>query len=307
MLGIKILRTKSRTSHPPLVLFLFSTGYFPLIIFLAACTPHPATPPAAPTGTFQPFPSSGPIRSPSLTSRPSPFPTVEAVVAPTSVKAGFHICSPLLNVKISRLVDTIVNPYYPPKPGFDDPHSGVDLADRRSGDSIALAGLPVEAVLDGKVSTIINDRFPFGNAVIIETVLDTLPTAYLDQLLPPTPAPTLVPRSALTCPPLPVLNLDESQRSLYILYAHLHSPVKLKPGDEVRCGQNLGAIGSSGNALNPHLHLEVRTGPGGAQFSSLAHYDNSVTQEEMANYCLWTVSGVFQLMDPMRLFTKTGP
>ncbi len=69
--------------------------------------------------------------------------------------------------------------------------------------------------------------------------------------------------------------------------------------ENISCGQTLGAVGSSGNALNPHLHLEVRIGPSGARFSSLAHYLPSASEEEMGNYCLWRVSGYFQVIDPL--------
>ena len=61
----------------------------------------------------------------------------------------------------------------------------------------------------------------------------------------------------------------------------------------------------SGNALNPHLHIEARIGPSDASFSSLAHYDASATIEEMQNYCLWRISGLFRVLDPLQvLFGK---
>ncbi|RPI22437.1 MAG: hypothetical protein EHM70_23795 [Chloroflexota bacterium] len=75
----------------------------------------------------------------------------------------------------------------------------------------------------------------------------------------------------------------------------------LETGDEVACGQPLGAVGGSGNALNPHLHLETRLGPGGALIGSLAHYDSSASLLEMNRYCTWRVSGLFQILDPRRL------
>jgi hypothetical protein len=33
----------------------------------------------------------------------------------------------------------------------------------------------------------------------------------------------------------------------------------------------------------------------------MAHYDNTAQTEEMGNYCMWRVSDVFQLVDPLRL------
>jgi murein DD-endopeptidase MepM/ murein hydrolase activator NlpD len=184
----------------------------------------------------------------------------------------------------------------------------VDFADRRdsgsvAGDGIALEGLPVHAVLSGQVASVIQDRFPYGNALLVETPLDDLPALWQEQLQVPTPGPTLELRDPLSCPPRFELPGDLTRRSLYLLYAHMKEPVGLQPGHELDCGQIIGAIGSSGNALNPHLHLEVRAGPSGARFSSMAHYDNSASAEEMANYCAWRVSGIFQLIDPLRLLS----
>ena len=75
----------------------------------------------------------------------------------------------------------------------------------------------------------------------------------------------------------------------------------MQTGDSTLCGQELGSIGQSGNALAPHLHLEIRTGPGGWQPTGLAHYTNDAGPEEMGNYCTWRVSGIFQTVDPLAL------
>jgi murein DD-endopeptidase MepM/ murein hydrolase activator NlpD len=88
---------------------------------------------------------------------------------------------------------------------------------------------------------------------------------------------------------------------LYLLYAHLQVAPDLQLGDQVACGGAIGAIGDSGNALNPHLHLELRIGPQASRFHSMAHYDASATPEEMASYCTWRVSGQYQLIDPLKL------
>ena len=201
---------------------------------------------------------------------------------------------------LSDLPGMVVNPFAPPsRPGSDDPHHGIDLAQVGAG-NIALAGLPVQAVLAGQVAAVIVDRFPYGNAVIIETPLERLPGRWWEVLALPTPAPTLAFIPALTCPtPEHPLAWNEDARSLYLLYAHMQSPPSPQPDETVACGQALGAIGDSGNALNPHLHLEVRIGPSGVRIPSLAHYDPSATVDEMAYYCAWRVSGLFQLVDPM--------
>jgi murein DD-endopeptidase MepM/ murein hydrolase activator NlpD len=48
----------------------------------------------------------------------------------------------------------------------------------------------------------------------------------------------------------------------YSLYAHLQpGSVRVKAGDEVRTGQPIAKLGSSGNSTEPHLHFQVCDGP----------------------------------------------
>lgn len=47
----------------------------------------------------------------------------------------------------------------------------------------------------------------------------------------------------------------------YSQYAHL-SAISVKSGQSVAAGQRIGRSGSTGNSSGPHLHFEVRTGPG---------------------------------------------
>ncbi|WP_406432823.1 transglycosylase family protein [Streptomyces sp. NBC_00631] len=47
----------------------------------------------------------------------------------------------------------------------------------------------------------------------------------------------------------------------YTQYAHL-SAISVRAGQSVATGQRIGRSGSTGNATGPHLHFEVRTGPG---------------------------------------------
>lgn len=166
-----------------------------------------------------------------------------------------------------------------------------------------MPGMPIQAVLPGAVAAVIMDRFPYGYAVLIETPLNDLPASWLQALDLPEPLPARLVNPALTCPAIPDPFPPSDQRSLYLLYAHLQTSPQVEPGQPVACARPLGAVGGTGNALNPHLHLEVRVGPSGARFASLAHYDNRASPDEMGAYCLWRVSGVFQTVDPLRLLT----
>ncbi|MEU0744231.1 transglycosylase family protein [Streptomyces sp. NPDC006134] len=57
----------------------------------------------------------------------------------------------------------------------------------------------------------------------------------------------------------------------YSQYAHL-SAISVKDGQSVGAGQRIGRSGSTGNSSGPHLHFEVRTGPGfGADVDPVAY------------------------------------
>ena len=185
--------------------------------------------------------------------------------------------------------------------GVDDFHMGVDFAIQESG--LAVPGTALHSVLQGRVVLILEDRFPYGNALMIETPLDNLSEGTLAHLALPTPSPPIEPHPALNCPdvsPEPYLNPEN--RSIYILYAHLAGEPRFELEEIVKCGGEIGSVGDSGNALNPHLHLEVRTRPSGARLGSMSHYSTSASPGEMNAYCTWRVKEIFQLIDPMNLF-----
>ncbi|MFD5099967.1 transglycosylase family protein [Streptomyces albidochromogenes] len=57
----------------------------------------------------------------------------------------------------------------------------------------------------------------------------------------------------------------------YSQYAHL-SALTVREGQSVGAGQRIGRSGSTGNSTGPHLHFEVRTGPGyGSDIDPLAY------------------------------------
>ena len=243
-------------------------------------------------------------------SLPSPIPTkvtTTAAVTPISptstLTLHLQICSPLEGITLAELPQILTNSFEAPHSGQDDGHHGVDFSFYRYGDRVGMTGLPINSVLAGKVISVVKNRPPYGNMVIIETPLDPNLVQTLQRLKMPEPIPTVQP-SRLTCPEdKSGPNLNINQRSLFLLYAHMNQPTELKPGDLVGCGQKIGEVGNTGQSSNPHLHLEVRVGPSGTLFNSMAHYIGDTTHEEMANYCSWRVSGLYQLIDPILLLT----
>lgn len=268
-------------------------------LVLAGCSSQEPTPAAVPTPTKK-------VATP--TDTPQVVLVETSLQTSTPAREFVQVCSPLAGVKMEQLNGMIVNPYHPPKLGSDDPHQGLDLAKLSGPYGIALAGMTVNAVLSGKVAGAAVDRFPYGNMVMIETPLDDSLYDAVPDLILPTPLPERLPQGALTCPELTANpGASDEPRSLYILYAHMQNPVNARPGDLISCGQEIGIVGDSGNALNPHLHIEVRVGPSGQIFPSMAHYDPSADSTEMEAYCTWRVSGVYQTINPACLWGECSP
>jgi murein DD-endopeptidase MepM/ murein hydrolase activator NlpD len=265
--------------------------------------------PQSPTSTWAntAAPPVKPVASPTVLLTPSPEPT-EPGASPTAPDRSIQICSPLEGVAVAALnqPDLLKNPFDPPPPGYDDGHFGIDLAYWADAKGKPMRGLPVRTILGGRVAGTIQNRQPYGYAVLIETPLDQFPPAMLSQLDLPTPNQVLQPAQALSCPDYTFSPPGEST-SIYTIYAHLDQPPLVKMGDPVECADPLGAVGTTGRSVNPHLHLETRRGPAGMTFASMSHYDNSVSQEEMRLYCLWRISGAFAAFDPLRLFQLDQP
>ena len=155
-----------------------------VMFFLVGCA-KPAAPPA-PTVNQALFAES--------TSAPSTTPTIEPGVTPkatatrlvTSTAPSIRLCSPFPGYGREQLVNAISNPYRPPaRPGSDDPHQAVDLAITQDG--MAVGGEAVNLMLSGKVAAVVEELFPYGNAIMIETPLENLTDDFLSALLPPTP------------------------------------------------------------------------------------------------------------------------
>jgi hypothetical protein len=212
------------------------------------------------------------LESPAFTVQPTftneqadtPIPPTETPFLQTKV------CSPLEGETLSELTEIITQPFNPPRAGQD-----------------------VE-----------NDDHHGGNAIIIETPLDSISPILIDQLNLPSIQPTVVPDPKFNWAPEEFpFQLSETSRSLYINYAHLRYPADVNVGDEVACGQKIGQVGNTGDSSNPHLHFETRIGPSGARFESMAYYTPQSTQSERYNYVVWRVSNMFQVFDPMVLLS----
>lgn len=161
---------------------------------------------------------------------------------------------------------------------------GLDFAFYTSAAGKEIEGFEVNAILPGRAASVVFDRPPFGNALILETRFEDVGAQEAEWL-----------------------HITREQ-SLYHLYAHLGNAPAVDPNNHVDCGQFLGRVGDSGASGNPHLHLETHYGPSGATFPSLA-YDISaspeigVTTEEKTNYLNWAISGTYPHFDPMDIFS----
>ena len=246
-----------------------------------------------------------PAEKPTLTPLPEnttipPTPTPELIA---------QICSPLDGDEIEELSEIITQPFKQPRPGIDDgdAHHGVDFAYFRRKERLSIDGVPVQAAIQGTVATIINDRFPYGNAIIIETPLRMIDPSLGFMSLLPEQQPTVMPDPRMVHCQTGELDfpLDYSEQSLYIVYAHFRDPVTLTVGEQVTCGQVIGFVGNTGDSSNPHLHFETRIGPSGARIESMAYYIADATPSERFNYCTWRVTNLFQLFEPMLFFTET--
>jgi murein DD-endopeptidase MepM/ murein hydrolase activator NlpD len=203
------------------------------------------------------------------------------IKSPTQTEIPISMCSPLKDETIPSLWEIITNPFGSPPVGREDLHHGVDFAYYRRGERLSIDGEIIQSILPGTVAASINDRLPYGNMVIIETIPTMLPEGLFEQY-----------------------DITTGE-SLYSLYAHMGQSPYVGLGDTVLCGQELGTVGVTGyDIVNPHLHLETRIGPSGVRFKGMAFYDTNASVEEMDNYKWWRTSGDFRNIDPMDVFLE---
>ncbi len=188
-----------------------------------------------------------------------------------------QICSPLASVSKEDLSSIVSDPYNPPPMGKDDRHQGVDFAYYRRFDRASIAGEVVQSVFGGKIAGVVENKYPFGNALIVETPYDLL-SAHVRE----------------------IIGIEPTQ-SLYALYAHMEYLAEQEIGGEITACQSIGVVGKTGNAGVEHLHLEMRIGVSNQVFPSMANYVREATPEEREAYRLWRTSGSFIHFDPMQL------
>jgi murein DD-endopeptidase MepM/ murein hydrolase activator NlpD len=220
---------------------------------------------------------------------------------PTSTIPAFQVCSPLEEETLDTLSSILVNPLVIPPFGRDDGHHGLDFSYYRRGERESIQGITVYAILSGTTALILPNEIPYGNTIVIETPLSELPESLqekLKSLYQPIPEDIYYQGE---CPEIPPQPTNESL-SVYHLYAHLETPPSFQVGDFINCGIQLGTVGNTGRSSNPHLHLETRLGPSGANLGDMAFYETKYTEAQRANYCLWRMSGYFQLFDPYLIF-----
>jgi len=224
---------------------------------------------------------------------------------PTPTQAAYHVCVPLELETFESIKTIISKPLDIPTFGADTGHHGVDFSYFQRGDRDSIEGIEIYAILSGTVVVSLENDIPYGYTVLIETPLSDLPESLQETLMAgylPVPED---PNYRLYCPDVrpPELTND---LSVYHLYAHMEIKPGFTPGDPITCGTKLGTVGNTGYSSNPHLHLETRLGPSGAAFTSMAHYEAAYTIEQLSTYCIWRMSGYYQLFDPFILFNADG-
>jgi murein DD-endopeptidase MepM/ murein hydrolase activator NlpD len=246
----------------------------------------------------QTLPTSTPTRTATQTQTATLTPVPTALPpTPTETPIPFQVCSPLEGETFETLPEILQVPLDIPPIGKDEGHHGLDFAYYQRGDRGSIEGIEIYAILSGQTVLTLEDVDPYGYTIVIETPLKQLPPSLQETLLA---AYQPIPENLVYQGECPEFSPPEhtGEMSVYHLYAHFEAPAPFQPGDPITCGEQLGTVGNTGISSNPHLHLETRLGPSGADFSSMAFYGPSYSEEQRANYCLWRMSGHYQLFEP---------
>jgi len=287
------------------ILILFLCGFF------TTCVPQESfstqvSMPATSTQTITPTT----IKQQIITIKPVLIitPTNSTNLLDENLKTTFFPISPLKSINKDELVNLVSNPFQSPSFGQDDGHHGVDFAFYTYREFESIDNHAVLSIFPGNISAVIFNRPPYGNAIIIETELKDIDDNILTKIDQLNLLNEIHTSSYLNCPDYSEIDIRDASKkeSLYVLYGHLKNEPAFVIGEEISQGEMIGNVGNSGNSGNPHLHFETRIGPAHATFNTLAHYDNSATLQEMTNYCIWRVSNLFSLFNPIILF-ETQP
>lgn len=283
--------------------------YLVFLALLCACLPLDRSSPGQ-TATQSPLPRSSvtptlaPIRT-NTTVPPTSTETVTPTEIPTPTTVAFKICCPLEEETFASLRLILANPLKIPPIGKDEGHHGIDFAYFQRGERESIQGVEIYAILSGKTVLTLEDDIPYGYAILVETPLSDLPEPLQETLL----ATYLDIPQDLTyqgqCPEVHPPRVT-GDMSVYHLYAHMEIQPSFQPGDPINCGSRLGTVGNTGYSSNPHLHLETRLGPSGADFRTMAFYQPTYSEEQRSTYCLWRMSGYYQLFDPFLILDAGG-
>ena len=159
---------------------------------------------------------------------------------PTFSISKVDITSPLKDITIDQLQSILSNPFQFPSKGKDDGHPGIDIAFYSFQNWKTINNHDVISIYPGKVAGIIRDRPPYGNAIIIETDINSLDVEERELLLSQYPDNPLQENIILQCPEdfHQDRNISKNNLSLYFLYGHLASIKELKIGDMLTSGND---------------------------------------------------------------------
>ena len=216
----------------------------------------------------------------------------------------FEISCPLKGIRFEELSEIESNPFDFAGNGKDEGHHGTDFSFYRYKSFEKIENLPIQSIFSGTIRSLINNRPPYGNMMIVETPLRDFPEDMQQFFYKDYSAQTLPFHTNLNCPGYQIqkFELKLEYLSVYVLYAHLYEFPEKTIGQPIASGEIIGEVGNSGLSGNPHLHVEMRVGMSDYNFEMMAHYDNAATMEEIYNYCLWRVSGYFFQYNPMDFF-----
>ncbi|MBI4788911.1 MAG: M23 family metallopeptidase [Chloroflexi bacterium] len=198
--------------------------------FVLAPTPTSTpTPTPLPTQTLSPTPTLTPTatRTPTPTLTPRP----KATTTPRAITPHFLFGRPLA-LDAPAPEPAWVYLYGTTELGQYEVHHGVDF-DRNP------IGVPVFAVGDGVIVSAGDDRQPLCGAQ----------------------GQTICGRSLNFYGLVVVIRLEQGYRNqtLYALYGHM-SRIDVQPGQRVKRGDRIGAVGMTGIAIGPHIQFEMRSG-----------------------------------------------